>query len=144
MADFDHIAVPVDGSDSSLRAAGFAAKLGRSLNVPLKLLHVMSLTPESAMGMSRLSRDEIDTMRRHNGDAVFGRTCHALGIEPGDIECMALAGDPAEEILGYMRRNPSALVVMGRRGLSPVKTLMLGSVSEKVLRAANVAVTLVH
>jgi len=144
MADFDHIVVPVDGSDSSLRAAGFAAKLGRSLNVPLKLLHVMAITPESAMGMSRLSRDDIDALRKHNGDAVFRRTREALGSDAGDIESTALAGDPAEEILGYMRRNPSALVVMGRRGLSPVQTLMLGSVSDKVLRAANVAVTVVH
>jgi nucleotide-binding universal stress UspA family protein len=56
---------------------------------------------------------------------------------------MITVGDPAEEILRYVNADPDALVVMGRRGLSPVKTLMLGSVSEKVLRGAGGTVTLV-
>lgn len=53
-------------------------------------------------------------------------------------------GDPANEVIGYVGEHPKALVVMGRRGLSPIQSLLMGSVSEKVARHAQGAVTLVN
>jgi len=46
-------------------------------------------------------------------------------------------GDPAEEIIRYTEDDHSVLVIIGRRGLSRMKSLMLGSVSDKVIRHAQ-------
>lgn len=60
-----------------------------------------------------------------------------------NAEELVVLGDPAEEIINYVDNHPKALVVMRRRGLSAMKSLLLGSVSEKVMRHARGAVTLV-
>jgi nucleotide-binding universal stress UspA family protein len=52
-------------------------------------------------------------------------------------------GDATTEILDYLAENPTTLVIMGRRGLSPIKTLLMGSVSDKVMRHGGNAVMVV-
>mgnify|MGYP000235058783 FL=1 len=52
------------------------------------------------------------------------------------VESKVLRGDAAEELVDYVRRDGFDLIVMGTRGLSGMKEIMLGSVSQKVLHAA--------
>lgn len=54
-----------------------------------------------------------------------------------------MTGDAATEIINYLDRHPGSLVVMGRRGLSPIRNLMMGSVSDKVMRHGGRAVMVV-
>ncbi len=42
------------------------------------------------------------------------------------------SGDPAEQILSYAKKEDANLIVMGSRGLSDLKGLLVGSVSHKV------------
>jgi nucleotide-binding universal stress UspA family protein len=51
------------------------------------------------------------------------------------VDTLAEPGDPAEVILSHAAK--SDMVVMGRRGLGPVKTLLQGSVSQKVSQLAD-------
>jgi nucleotide-binding universal stress UspA family protein len=54
-----------------------------------------------------------------------------------------LEGDPATEIVGYVRDAGIDLVVMGTHGRTGVERLVLGSVAEKVLRDAPCSVLVV-
>ena len=56
---------------------------------------------------------------------------------------MALIGDVAEEILAYLNNARDVLLVMGRRGQTRMGALLLGSVSDKVLRHTQTPVTVV-
>jgi nucleotide-binding universal stress UspA family protein len=144
MTKIEEVLAPVDGSDGSHRAARTAATLAKSLQVPLTLLYAAPLTAESAMAIAKLDRDEVEAMQRQRGADVLA-TAQAqikdLGVEAGEA---VLLGDPAEEILAYLDQRPGALVVIGRRGLSPLKTLLLGSVSDKIVRHASNPVTVVN
>ena len=55
-------------------------------------------------------------------------------IEAGaeDIETSVEVGNPADKIVAYAKSNNADLIVMGRRGLSQIKSLLLGSTSHKV------------
>jgi nucleotide-binding universal stress UspA family protein len=146
MVDFNEILVPVDGSEGSHRAARWGAQLAAAVELPLKLAYVVPMTPESVMATSRLSAAEVEELQRSRAREVLDKAKAALaeqtaGSEPGEV---VLTGDAANEILHYMKQHPNTLVVMGRRGLSPIKTLMMGSVSEKVMRHAPGIVTLVN
>jgi len=143
MAEVSRIIVPGDGSEGSGRAARFAARLGSALGIPITLVHVIPMTPESVMGLSQLEKSEVENVQRRRAASVLDELRESLGDAKDAVEEQVMVGDPAEEILRYVNADPEALVVMGRRGLSPVKTLMLGSVSEKVLRGAGATVTLV-
>ena len=50
------------------------------------------------------------------------------------------AGDPAGELLRMANEDAVDLIILGARGLSAVQRLLLGSVSEAVLRDAQCAV----
>ncbi|MEM3915121.1 MAG: universal stress protein, partial [Metallosphaera sp.] len=54
-----------------------------------------------------------------------------------------LEGDPATVILDYVSKNPISLVVIGSRGLSKLKRVLLGSVSSRVVQEAKVPVLIV-
>jgi len=49
-----------------------------------------------------------------------------------DVRATVLDGDPARRIIEYAEQEGADCIVMGSRGLSDIKALMLGSVSQKV------------
>lgn len=66
---------------------------------------------------------------------------------PGDgisIEMVPLKGDPAHQILEYAKEHEQDLIIMGSRGLSGIKEIMLGSVSHKVTQLSKCPVLIIH
>lgn len=142
--EFEEIVVPVDGSEGSQRAAEFAARLARATGSALKLLYVFQATPGHLMSMARLEREDVDRIKKQAASEAFASVHKALGNDGDDAKEEVLIGDPAAEIVQYINARPKALVVMGRRGMSRMETLLMGSVSEKVVRHAAGPVTVVH
>ena len=60
-------------------------------------------------------------------------------IEAGakDIETSIEVGNPAERILAFAKRHDSDLIITGRRGLGALKSLVLGSSSQKITQQAE-------
>jgi len=146
MIDFEQILVPVDGSECAHRAAVFGGRLGAALGMPLKLVYVVPLTTEAVIALAQMTPEQIKAAHEEHARGIFAQAQSVLaasGARPADAT-VVLVGDAAQEILGHIEVNPRTLVVMGRRGLSTIRGLMLGSVSEKVARHAQCPVTLVH
>ncbi|WP_256337890.1 universal stress protein [Paenibacillus sp. 276b] len=59
-------------------------------------------------------------------------------------ETVHLKGDPAHEILKYAKVTEQQLIIIGSRGLSGIKEMMLGSVSHKVSQLSKCPVLIVH
>lgn len=143
-AEFKVIIVPVDGSEGSQRAARFAASLAKATGRKMKLIYVFPANPSEIMGLSQLPQKEVESVKKESARKVFDKAQQAIGGGQGEVEEQILFGDPAEEIIRCADGETEPLIVMGRRGLSRVKSLLLGSVSEKVMRHASAAVTIVH
>ncbi|TVP45519.1 MAG: universal stress protein [Gemmatimonadales bacterium] len=138
------IFVPVDGSENSTRAARVAARLARGLGAELCLFHVLSAVSTELVGLASLPAEEIDRIRASAGRRAFDAVREAVADElPADLRERTAIGDPAEEIVRLSEAHPDSLLVMGRRGRSPMKNLVMGSVSDKVLRHAATPVTVV-
>ena len=146
MVDCDEILVPVDGSESADRAAVFAGRLGAVAGVPLKLAYVVPLTIDAVMALVKMTPEQIRMAHDDQARAVLARAQAALAASgcAAAGSTLVLVGDAAQELLSYLETHPRTLVVMGRRGMSSIRGLVLGSVSEKVARHAHVPVTLVH
>jgi len=78
----------------------------------------------------------MDVLIRRTGEPILRKTVAALGLPESQVVTEVQVGEPAEEIVDYARLEQVDLIVMGSRGLSPIKELLLGSVSDKVLRTA--------
>lgn len=141
----NQILVPVDGSENAARAARFGASLATRLDLPMVLFHVLPATSAEVTGMSGLSREEIQEKVQAAARRAFDSARAELGNPPGlRLEEATAVGDPATEIHGRATAHPGTHLVMGRRGLSALKSFLLGSVSDEVVRNATVPVTLVN
>ena len=137
------ILVPVDGSESARHAARFAAQLRDLSSAEVTLLHVYDVHSAEAMGLMALLAADLERAKVEAAQESFRAATEALG-EPAPAACEVVMGNPAEEILLMAKRGGFDLIVMGHRGRSPVKELLLGSVSDKIVRGASCPVTIVR
>jgi len=125
------ILCPTDLSEASAHAVDQAVVLAAHYSARITALHVINplgLSMEG-VGADRLGlRDEVA--------AFFEPATHAgIGVDVV-LEC----GQPARSILARVSSLPADLIVMGTHGLSGFERLMLGSVTESVLRRSTVPV----
>lgn len=138
------ILVPVDGSENSVRAARFGMEMASAMGIGVRLFYVFPAASVEIIGMAGMSRADIDQAAQAAAQRAFDQTREALGSDMIDkVEQETSIGDPAEEIIRYTEDDHAVLVVIGRRGLTRMKSLMLGSVSDKVLRHAKSPVTVI-
>ena len=137
------IVVACDGSEHSLHAAKMAAELAKATSQSLKLLTVFPGTRVERLVVSGVLQSDIDEEANEYGRKAFDAAKLALSGTVEPTEEVLLKGDPAKEIIEYLENNPGTHLFLGRRGHSLVRSLTLGSISEKVVRHATGPVTVV-
>jgi nucleotide-binding universal stress UspA family protein len=145
-----NILVPVDGSEHADKAVAFAADLASKYGAKLHLLQVLlsGHVPESIRNLSAVEGREEPPLAIGGGfvDASLPRevlediavkllerakkTAEAHGAN--DIESTWIGGPPTERILEQSEEVAADAIVMGSRGLSELRGMMVGSVSHKV------------
>lgn len=76
-------------------------------------------------------------LRQTLSDSILAQSRNqAAKIGARDIAVVSVDGDAAREIISTAHRIGADLIVVGRRGLSGISELVLGSVSQKVLHHA--------
>lgn len=138
----EKILVPVDGSEEANLAARWAAQRAAEAGASVTLLHVHAVPAAEAMGMSRLSAEQIAAIEERHAKPSFDRATEAMGTDPADT--IIVMGDPGAEIVGIANTRGFDHIVMGSRGLSPLKEMLLGSVSEYVIRKSHCPVTIIR
>ena len=138
------ILVPVDGSENCIRAATFAMEMASAMGIGVRLFYVFPAASVEVIGIAGMSRADIDQAAQSAAQRAFDKTREGVGKAMIDqVEQETSIGDPAEEIIRFTEDDDKVLVVIGRRGLSRMRSLMLGSVSDKVLRHAKSPVTVI-
>lgn len=144
----------VDGSKGAEAAVRHAADLARRLGLPIQLLFAFPASPLDMFGvpgevatpeqLKYFSPEAFAELRERTAAQVLAAARQALGSVDVEVTDKVLAGNPAEAIMRYAREVPGAMIVMGRRGLSRLKELVVGSVSQSVVHGASCPVTLVR
>lgn len=138
------VVVAVDGSEGSQRATALAAELAELHQAPLRLVHVLPVSHYDQHGALGISAEALAEVRKKAGQDAFAAVEAATASCHQPIERSALMGDVAETLIDVLGDDPQTLLVMGRRGQSGLKSLLLGSVSDKVVRHTCSPVTLVN
>jgi nucleotide-binding universal stress UspA family protein len=86
----------------------------------------------------------VDAMVRNTGREVIEETMRAMDLPTVQVHAEVQIGDPADEIIQMARTEPFDLIVLGTRGLSPLKEILLGGVSHRVANTAPCPVLLVR
>jgi nucleotide-binding universal stress UspA family protein len=137
MIQFAHILCPIDFSDASIRALTYAAAFAAWYGAELEVLHVVPAFEESGEPQERHRTSRREPMSREDITAAMRRSLRdvgALGVSP---KLLAREGRVHEAIAARAHEQPSDLLVMGTHGRSGFNRLLLGSVTEKVLRTVR-------
>lgn len=136
------IIVPVDGSETSLRALRVALQRGAATDTPV---HALNVQLPIASGNVRMfvSQDTIDQYHREEAEAALAPARQLIEKVKLPCELLWRVGHPAEVIAGYAQPETGDEIVMGSRGMSLLGNLVLGSTATKVIHAAHVPVTIV-
>ena len=137
------ILLPIDGSDVSLQAARYAigmARQGLACSVVLANVQEGAHLYELVLGADAQAID--------GASAAAG--VHALEAAAQLLDQAGLAyerevarGDPAHTIVEIGERYGCDLIIMGAQGRGPLRSALLGSVSNEVLHAAGGPVMIV-
>lgn len=139
---FKHILLAYDGSDLSFKAAKVAGDLARQQQPAAMVRVVCAVDPISAdLGEPNFSR--VAGERRLAGDRCVENAKNQIGGGL-DVHTEVLFGPVAEEILRVADVRGCDLIVMGSRGLSGLKSLLLGSQTQKVISHAACPVLVVR
>lgn len=136
------ILVPVDGSAQSVLAARWAIQRAGESGGKVTVLHVYEMPAEEAMGLAHLPKEEVIALKQSHGEPSFAPVRES--VTAADVQYEVAIGDPAEEIVSFARHQGYDHIVMGSRGRSLVRELLLGSISESVLHHAPCAVTIIR
>lgn len=146
---FERALVAVDGSEHAEAAAAFLARLPLDRAVAVRLFGVVepprypSTVPGVAARMLRQAIAGIVKERRAALGQALIRTAAMFKGRASTIASRIVVDGPAHEIVQAAADPRVGLVVVGARGLGTLKRLLLGSVSEFVLRHADRPVLIV-
>jgi len=138
------ILIPVDGSANAQRAVDQVIKYIAALKETPQLL-LLNVQWNVATGNVKLFIDQeaINDFYREQGMAELQSARAALDTAGLHYQYHISVGTPAEAIAQYADEEGVDQIVMGRQGQGAVKTLLLGSVVNKVLHLAKCPVLLV-
>lgn len=131
--EIERILCPTDFSECAARALRLAVGLARWWGARVTVLHVVSPSLSTTAGLSSLAPFD-ETALRAQADEDLAEFVAPILHEPTSVERKLRLGDPAREIEAEARG--ASLLVMGTHGRSGLEHLMLGSVTEHLLRRA--------
>jgi nucleotide-binding universal stress UspA family protein len=131
---------PTDFSEQSLKALKTAMELSELFSARLDVLHVVQ---DSAIKMINITSgrekalQELREEAKKKLDAFLRENCvHCTGTME--------QGEPYEKIVSFAQQNSIDLIVTGARGLGLIEGMLIGSVTDAVLKSSHCPVLILH
>ena len=142
------ILVAVDGSNASFNASTYAIDLAKRNDAELIAIHVIYPTYsqyEAALSprperLQEVSRKEMEVGEQHVNRVKQKATEEKVSITTDVIIAITSV---VKEIVEYAEKNKTDMIVIGSRGMTGFKRLLLGSVADGVLTYSHCPVLIV-
>lgn len=138
------ILIATDGSETAKEAADFGIELVGCTGAKVYALYVIDTTPYRSVPLDKIwSKEVLNEFEKagHEATSYIEKIGNAVGVE---VESRVLRGHPAEKILGFAEDNNMDMIIVGSLGKGGYEKVVLGSVSEKIVRHAKVPVLVVR
>ena len=153
---FKKILVPLDGSEHSLRALEFAIQVAKKFGGKIVLIHVYSvsvrpvimpepttLTPPMIPVMAPAEVSKTVEVTRKAGESILTDGEQKVKAEEVQVETILREGHTVQEIVKTAKEGDFDLIVIGARGVSKIRELLLGSVTDGVIHHASCPVLVI-
>jgi nucleotide-binding universal stress UspA family protein len=140
---YGRILVPTDGSPGVERAVEHAIELADVHGATLHAVYVVNTASLATLPMET-SWEGVGAMLREDGEDALSRVGEMAEDAGVAVETHLVEGSPSREIVRFAEECDVDAIVMGTHGRGGIDRLLLGSVAERVVRAAEVPVTTVR
>ncbi|ELY60672.1 universal stress protein [Natronolimnohabitans innermongolicus] len=133
---FDRFLLPTDGSDGAAIATEWGIELARRLESSVHALYSIDTSPFA----DEPAATELLEALEHRGEKTIA-SVKGRGEDVGvSVSGSTVTGSPVREIPAYATETDVDLIVMGTHGRTGIGQWFLGSVTENVVRQAEVPV----
>lgn len=140
---FKNLLVPVDGSDPSNAAVNVAIRLAGEQDGTILFIHAVDAIADVALaghGSLGLAREVLED----TGKEVLAEAAGAAKRAKVKAAAKLADGDIVGSILREAKDVGADLIVVGSHGRTGLSRALLGSVSEGIMRGADMPVLVVH
>ena len=134
------ILIATDDSKTAEKAVDLGIEIAGLSGAKVYAVYVIDTTPYYSIPLDQVWSKEVYEQFEQIGreaDSYVEKAAKTAGIE---VESIVLKGDPAEMILNFAEEQNVDMIVVGSHGKGGFERLVIGSVSEKVVRHAKVPV----
>lgn len=130
------ILVPIDFSDCSKKALQYAKPFAEQFHAEIVLLHVSSVNYMVAEGFGGIDLPTLRADLIEDAEKQLGEIAKVLESKDAAATLIVREGRAASEIVALAKEENIDLIVMATHGYSSIKHVLLGSVTENVVRHA--------
>lgn len=135
---YERILVPLDGSALAEQVLPYVRLLGKALQSPIQILRAFDAIPQELADPAHGRYiDQISAAFRAQAQESLEQYRAYLSDLGVAVSSTVHEADPAYHILDEAERRPGTLITMSTHGRSGVSRWVLGSVTDKVLRATT-------
>jgi nucleotide-binding universal stress UspA family protein len=138
---YNHILVPIDGSQQSDQALDHAIKLVKHIS-PNARITVIHVSPLLILNEPPISVPLSETLAEEGQNIVEPAAAKLMESRIA-FKSVTLTGDPSTTICHQAEIDGHDLIVMGCRGVGLMSEILLGSVSHGVIKHANCPVLII-
>src|SRR2546427_11823834 len=139
MLELGRILCPVDFSEFSVRAYRHALSVAEHHRAKLVAQHIVELWqyPSVSFAASAAAYEEFSQALREKAEQQLRELVKSYAHDETQPECVVQQGIAADSMLAFAEAEKTDLIVMGTHGRRGCDHLMLGSVTERVLRRGS-------
>jgi nucleotide-binding universal stress UspA family protein len=138
-ATFERIVVPIDGSTRGSKTIELALGLATRFEAAVTVVHVREY--------ERYEGDDVDMGPPISAEELVEQTVKAFsdaGVPASGVVRRVRSNETAQQIVEVAEQADADLIVMGTRGMTEWRSLLLGGVANKVVHHATCPVLLVR
>jgi nucleotide-binding universal stress UspA family protein len=138
-ATFERVAVAVDGSPQGSKTVELAVGLASRYGATVTVIHVREY--------ERYEGDDVDMGPPITAEDLVEQTVKAFtdaGVQATGVIRRVRSNETAQQIVEVAEQADADLIVMGTRGMTEWRSLLLGGVANKVVHHATCPVLLVR
>ncbi|WP_096199455.1 universal stress protein [Bacillus sp. FJAT-45350] len=132
---YSRIVIAYDGSSLGKKALSMAKELAQQDK--RVEIHVLNVINPKYLGSEFGVYDAIKEEQQKKIERILDEVKETLQPLENKQDYVILKGNPAEMIIDYAKNRDVDLIVIGSRGLSKFKEMVLGSVSHNVVQHAH-------
>ncbi|RJT07193.1 universal stress protein [Halococcus sp. IIIV-5B] len=141
---FDHILLPVDGSDASQSAQQYAQILANTTDAEIHALFVLEDGGFVQDVADASGSEQIESKLKETAESTLDTVSAACESGGVSVQTSTRSGHPTDAILGYIGTNNIDLVVLGAHARGRLSRFLRESIAEQVAQTAPIPVLTVR